>query len=381
MSAPSEARQVGMLLKVQCLLEEGSFTATYKFALLQALVDISVERGADDDSPLVVPTRLLAEKFIVAFWPQVRPFERAARHVDPGSRRQVFPDRVAEASGTPAIVARLRHGTQSDDAIPRLVRALADEHDQSLPAARVNAPRWSQALTRVRAIVCTLPLWHLQQIGRRTDDFLYAQPSRQRVVEEIALRPGVAFTMRRFQHLLRELVRGAWIAFIRGLQSNRTLFGEADDLHEFLFGQRRKSLEACRAPLVEAQDGRCLYCSRRVRVDEVHVDHFIPWARFPSNLVHNLVAAHATCNHDKSNHLVAVHHLRAWRGHVAACGSDVARALAAFGLLADACVTLRIASWAYGQVAASGASVWSTGRELVPLDETWSDVLCADARS
>ena len=40
---PSEATQLGFLADVQRVLEEGRFTATYKFALLIALTDLAVE--------------------------------------------------------------------------------------------------------------------------------------------------------------------------------------------------------------------------------------------------------------------------------------------------------------------------------------------------
>jgi hypothetical protein len=41
----SAASDVEFLRKIQRLLSEGEFVATYKFALLQALVDLSVERA------------------------------------------------------------------------------------------------------------------------------------------------------------------------------------------------------------------------------------------------------------------------------------------------------------------------------------------------
>ena len=45
MPAPSPSAQVAFLRELQRLLDEGQFTATYKFALLLALADLAVERG------------------------------------------------------------------------------------------------------------------------------------------------------------------------------------------------------------------------------------------------------------------------------------------------------------------------------------------------
>ena len=45
MPAPTPSAQVAFLRELQRLLDEGQFTATYKFALLLALADLAVERG------------------------------------------------------------------------------------------------------------------------------------------------------------------------------------------------------------------------------------------------------------------------------------------------------------------------------------------------
>ncbi|HEX6852978.1 MAG TPA: hypothetical protein VF139_16400 [Candidatus Polarisedimenticolaceae bacterium] len=42
---PSPAEQLRFLENYQTLLDEGQFTATYKFALLVALADLAVESG------------------------------------------------------------------------------------------------------------------------------------------------------------------------------------------------------------------------------------------------------------------------------------------------------------------------------------------------
>ncbi len=52
LSPPTAEAQVAFLRDVQRLLAEGSFTATYKFALLQALADLAVLRGDDDGDAL-----------------------------------------------------------------------------------------------------------------------------------------------------------------------------------------------------------------------------------------------------------------------------------------------------------------------------------------
>jgi hypothetical protein len=48
---PTPDEQIAFLTKVQRILSEGQFTATYKYALLLALADLAVEVG--DDSALL----------------------------------------------------------------------------------------------------------------------------------------------------------------------------------------------------------------------------------------------------------------------------------------------------------------------------------------
>ena len=63
MSAVSDLE---FLRKIQRLLAEGEFVATYKFALLQSLADLSVERALSPgrDNGLSLRLADIAEKFI-----------------------------------------------------------------------------------------------------------------------------------------------------------------------------------------------------------------------------------------------------------------------------------------------------------------------------
>ena len=61
---PSLQLQLDFLGRVQRLLEGGVFTASYKFALLQAIADLAVERGTDTRACLEIGTRELADRFI-----------------------------------------------------------------------------------------------------------------------------------------------------------------------------------------------------------------------------------------------------------------------------------------------------------------------------
>jgi hypothetical protein len=65
---PSPDEQIQFLVKLQRLLDEGLFVASYKFALLLALADLSVEAGDDSGAPLPITTDQIAGKFIQYYW-------------------------------------------------------------------------------------------------------------------------------------------------------------------------------------------------------------------------------------------------------------------------------------------------------------------------
>ena len=70
----SPERQLEFLANLQRILNEGSFVATYKYALLRVLADFSVERSPAEDGSLVIPLDELADRFIEVYWRQAAPF-------------------------------------------------------------------------------------------------------------------------------------------------------------------------------------------------------------------------------------------------------------------------------------------------------------------
>src|SRR5262245_24072796 len=72
---PSAKAQIRFLQNLQRLLEEGLFSSTYKYALLLALADLSVELGDDTGESLSVPLDAVAEKFVEYYWRQARPYQ------------------------------------------------------------------------------------------------------------------------------------------------------------------------------------------------------------------------------------------------------------------------------------------------------------------
>ena len=119
------------------------------------------------------------------------------------------------------------------------------------------------------------------------------------------------------------------------------------------------------------QCGRCFYCARSVPRQVGHVDHFIPWSKYPVDLGHNFVVAHQSCNSAKADHLAAAEFLAAWvernTGHREQLTEDFDRR----GVLHDLPTSVRIAGWAYQQTFEAGGLTWAKKEEMVNLPAEW----------
>jgi hypothetical protein len=194
---PTSDEQIQFLVNLQRILDEGQFTASYKFALLLALADLSVEQGDDSGAALPVTSESMADKFIQYYWRQAVPYPAATD------------------------VSVLRQNTGKQAAIVNLVRSACSRRGDALPAFMNQRARWRQLIREVAQIVRVMPLWKLQTVGAELLDFLYENRG---MGITIKLRPGVAFCLRKFHALISDLVRGSWARYVR--QQNPAIIGE-----------------------------------------------------------------------------------------------------------------------------------------------------------
>jgi 5-methylcytosine-specific restriction endonuclease McrA len=230
---------------------------------------------------------------------------------------------------------------------------------------QVASNRWSALVTEVDQVVRTMPLWKLQTVGEERLDFLYENLDRG---NRITLKPGVAYCLRAFYELLRDLIQGAWVRFIQKLNANK--LGNATDLGTFLFGQERASLDAYRPILLDVQHGICLYCQKKLS-KQSQVDHFIPWSRYPADLGHNFVLAHDKCNNAKSDFLAAENHLAAWNERNNEHQAELQARLVEAALPCDLAATVQIAKWVYQQTEKANGQVWVEEKVLRHLRGEW----------
>jgi len=347
---PTPEEQVQFLRNVQRLLAEGSFVASYKYALLHALADLAVLKGDDSGAPLALTTQEIAAKFVELYWRQCRPFQAGG--------------------ATSGLVLQQNNGMQAS-IITQIVEAQEQCGAALFRLGQVAPGRWSELVAGVDQVVRTMPLWKLQTVGQERLDFLYENLGRGSCV---TLKPGVAYCLRAFYGLLRDLIQGAWVRFVQRLNAVR--LGSVTDLGTFLFGQERASLDAYRPILMDAQRGTCLYCQKKLS-KQSQVNHFIPWSRYPADLGPNLVLAHDQCNNAKSDHLAAEEHLAAWAGRNRLHREELQSRLQEAGLPCDWPAAVQIAKWVYQQTEKANGQVWVEKKVLQHLSPTWAKCLSA----
>jgi hypothetical protein len=337
---------IRFLRQFQELLAEGGFVATYKFALMQALADLSVEHQAAQDGSLRLHVERLAEKFVEYYWNQARPFR----------------DRV------------LRQNISGQAEVLRRIQEYRSLSDGKLGQLQADRAAWQKLIRHVAAVIVKMPLWKLQTVGNRKNEFLYRESEyRDR---SIRLLPGIPDAFRAFHPMLTSMIRGGWISQIHRIGANKQVLGAQAELEDFLFGTDRRSLERFTAVIRRHQSRECFYCGKPV-TGQGDLDHFIPWSRYPLDLGHNFVYAHKGCNNAKRDHLAAVTHLERWRIQNLDEGHSLARAFEREGLSSDVERSVLIARWAYEQGCASGARLWIQDNEFEDSDYRWQSTLGA----
>lgn len=290
--------------QVMSLLEQGRFTATYKYAVLLALIDVCLEStDRAGRGPSQVPVSALADKIAELYWRQTEPF---------GSQ-----------TGTGQAMV-LKQNVQGQAEMVSLVAAFRERtlggHPGPLSIARARDPDAYRTLRRnLEWKLAQMPLPRLQLVGKTRTKFLYALDWDESTTRsayfgvegerQVRLAPGAGDHLIRLSGLLRPLIQREWANWIARHSANRALVKDAY-LDEFLFGAERMALGRVRDGLEDMQAGHCFYCGRSAGRGDI--DHFIPWSRSTDNGIENLVLACRPCNNSKRNHLAASRHVIRW---------------------------------------------------------------------
>ena len=312
MAAPvSDATTPPVTLVLERLLvvvDEGRRTGTHKLLTLLALMDaVATSVGEDMQPAPELSVRSVAEQVLAVAWPHMVPFAIESHAVQlrqiNGRKR---PNELIEATAT----ARRRADAIGARTPPQLRQADASAH--------------KAAIDRIVRQLVRYPLALLQRTDADSPDFLYRSWPPERTPTAIARLqgrdepsvmwlPGVPSALLRFSALLRPLIE---LAFVRDVAHWNALGTAESRLHAHLFGADRQAWPmGLKDELLTVQDRRCFYDpeGRRLRPEDLQVDHFLPWARFHADGVANLVLARASHNASKSDLFASTQHVMAWR--------------------------------------------------------------------
>ena len=305
---------LALLDRVQKLLRDSSYTTTYKFALLRALCDLSVELP-DNTSSIELQT--IAERFIHLYWRQVQPF------TPPNQDKEVQLVQCSMKNKPSKVIS--------------LVQQCAKESGRSLSNAQQSG-RIMDYTKLVQQQLVKDVLWRLQPEG---DPFLYIWKRGQ---DSIQLLPGVLATLRRFHALLCDLIDGAWT---RWVERRNVEVRSSDALRKHLFGSERMNIESVREPLIKLQQGVCFYSGKELRKGDSHIDHFIPWSLARHEALGNLVVCTATANLKWSNALKPAKDRAKLEARNTEHAPRLVQIARANGLRWDPRATLAVTQWAY----------------------------------
>jgi hypothetical protein len=308
------------------LLEDGKRTATYKLALLTALLDLAMQAPAvPPQSAVSIRTIDIAHCVIGGYWPHTLIYRKTGHILIQNSQK----DEDSMLLGGSGIVRKV--------ADFRL--ALRNELNGREPsfADAVASSSYRNLLRDIETILVKMPIPKLQvlpggnvarlyvmgwqqndssiDLGKSVDlesGISQSLSLKQRLPDRfIQLLPGVLAAFQSLNVLLRSYIQNCWVDQVVSLNKATLQDSDVSSVGEFLFSRTRVSTQVLQQPLMTLQKSRCFYCGSQIR-KEPEVDHFIPWSRIPDDGLHNLVAAHADCNRSKSNLLPSLEHLDAW---------------------------------------------------------------------
>lgn len=319
---PTAQEQLKFLKNIQLILQSGSFSSTYKFALLISLSRLSIEKGEDEGGTLILEYTDLAEKFIELYWKQAVPY---TFHEDG------------------QLILNQNNGKQA--AIVNRIILLRQSYS-SLGLLRRDTSVWLKLLKEVAKTIKEMPVRYLQNINGQNFEFLYRLEYSNK---QLTLLPQVMYCLRQFSEIIEELCQKRWIDYIRKNSTNAPILNKLPNLEQFMFEPSRNQLNAVANVLVELQECKCFYCKKSMKKGSYAVDHFIPWSMYPSDTGHNFVLADSSCNSKKSNLLASDEFLHKWRERNEEQDLIIVDRISVLGFLTDKERSHKVADWAYAQ--------------------------------
>ena len=328
------------------VIDEGRRTASYKLALLIALMD----RVAATPGVETIRTRAIASEVLARYFTQARTYVTGD-----GVGHEL---RQITMKGSPPLRAahQLREAGKAAGCrtIEEVQRRLPEVYDDALHVVEDTFVRY--------------PIPLLQVVGANLVPFLYepdwaeqtsARTLRREGRDVVRLLPGVADRLIVLGPLMRPLIEMHWARDVARWNGVAT---EDDRLRAHLFGSDRTTFpKLLRDGLADLQQGKCFYCGEALQKRR-EVDHFLAWSRWPNDAIENLVLADR-CNTAKSDHLAATVHLQRWVERLRRQNTDLRRLAEDQRWTTDPDRTKGLVTSTYAHVAA-GTPLWTHGSQF-----------------
>ena len=343
LAAPSADFQIDFLRNLQWLLESSSYNTTYKFALIIALSNLSIESGISDQRSLALSYEQIAEQFITLYWRQTMPFS---------------------AEDSSSVLSQTVNRGQIK-VINSILELQKNSSSSLLKAQKVNPKAWNRAINQIVRILKDNPIERLQLADQKIErDFLYNFNN-----DLVTLKPGIAYCFSRFNQIVLKLCQQYWADFVRNNRNNKDLFSDDIDLQGFLFDQPRQNLGALVPILYDIQQGQCFYCHKPLK-NHQQVDHFIPWSKYPIDTTHNFVLADNKCNNNKRDYLAEERFYEQWLSRNQRYGGQITNETKSMGFISNQQRSETISSWAYQIAIEHNDLVWTPNSKikLRPID-------------
>ncbi len=267
------------LLTINIILDQGSFTTSYKFALLRALADCA--KGTDLEINLRnrnnIPLDWLAEKFVEYYWDLEMSYKIKEKNYVMKEIKKVC-DRLHQNQG-----ATLRNFKEQ----------FHDEYNRLL--ARVRAKAFKDVIRRLHNKVPDEMCSKL---------FTYDDLGEERLGDEIFISTQAKEFLISHHAVIRNLSLGSWVKFTEKTTNSPRLYKK-------ISGETpRESLNGFYTFLEnDRHQNSCFYCHIELLTGQYACDHVIPWSFILEDKAWNLVMCCSTCNSQKSDKIPPIDYI------------------------------------------------------------------------
>lgn len=333
LQTPSPAEQLKFLKNLQKILYLGAFTSTYKLALLMSLARLSVEQGVIGTERLKLKFTDIAQKFIELYWQQTTPYKFIC-----------IDSNLENNSEYPFILYHFKE-TNKQATIVRLISETRKKF-KTIASLRGNQDEWIKLSKNVTNQIKKYPIKLLQNVEKERVEFIYLIDEIDK--DYIYLLPNAGYCLQQFHEIIEELCIKRWIEFLRNNKNNHIVFDEdIHNLEAFLFAPDRSILKDIGRVLLPLQNEQCFYCGKKINIETMRVDHFIPWSMYSSDTIHNFVVTDQACNSKKSNYLASKKFYEKWVKRNLDLGDEIQEKLKKSGIISDVNRSMNVAKWAY----------------------------------